>query len=67
MTGLDALTGLPEYRNGGLLLDLGVLVPQRRRFLRRPHAVGDEAIVEWRALTVSRSIACAAGARASSA
>ncbi len=23
--GLDALTGLPEYRNGGLLLDTGVL------------------------------------------
>ncbi|MGI9026231.1 MAG: URC4/urg3 family protein [Burkholderiaceae bacterium] len=26
--GLDALTGLPEYRNGGLLLDAGVLVPR---------------------------------------
>ena len=25
VTGLDALTGLPEYRNGGLLLDTGVL------------------------------------------
>ena len=25
---LDALTGLPEYRNGGLLLDAGVLVPR---------------------------------------
>ena len=24
VTGLDALTGLPEYRNGGLLLDSGV-------------------------------------------
>ena len=27
--GLDALTGLPEYRNGGLLLDTGVLAPAR--------------------------------------
>ena len=25
VAGLDALTGLPEYRNGGLLLDTGVL------------------------------------------
>ena len=52
VTGLDELTGLPEYRNGGLLLDLGVLVPQDADFLRRTHAVGDEAVVEWRALTV---------------
>ncbi len=28
--GLDALTGLPEYRNGGLLLDLGLLAPRER-------------------------------------
>ena len=52
VTGLDELTGLPEYRNGGLLLDLGVLVPQDADFLRRTHAVDDEAVVEWRALTV---------------
>ena len=26
--GLDALTGLPEYRNGGLPLDAGVIVPR---------------------------------------
>ena len=29
--GLDALTGLPEYRNGGLLLDAGVLRAARTR------------------------------------
>ncbi len=52
VTGLDELTGLPEYRNGGLMLDLGVLVPLDAGFLRRRHAVDDEAIVEWRALTV---------------
>ena len=46
------LTGLPEYRNGGLLLDLGVIAPLDADFLRRSHAVDDEAIVEWRALTV---------------
>ena len=52
VTGLDELTGLPEYRNGGLLLDTGVIVPLDPEFLRRPHEVDDEAVVEWRALTV---------------
>lgn len=53
VSGLDALTGLPEYRNGGLFIDAGVLqfkdaaVPQAR------WTAGDELIVEWRALTVA--------------
>ena len=51
--GLDRLTGLPEYRNGGLLIDSGVLVPQDPAFLDRTWRVGDEFIVEWRALTVA--------------
>jgi hypothetical protein len=50
---LDALTGLPEYRNGGLLVDAGALRPKQRVLLERPFAPGDEAIVEWRALTVA--------------
>ncbi|MBJ8340727.1 URC4/urg3 family protein [Antrihabitans sp. YC3-6] len=53
VTGLDALTGLPEYRNGGLLLDTGVLVLREHGFAERNWAVGDELIVEWRALTVA--------------
>lgn len=52
VTGLDALTGLPEYRNGGLLLDGGLLVPKDAAFARTPWQVQDEAIVEWRAVTV---------------
>jgi hypothetical protein len=48
-----ALTGLPEYRNGGLLVDLGVLVPKHREVRSNVHAPGDEVIVEWRALTVA--------------
>jgi hypothetical protein len=47
-----ALTGLPEYRNGGLFLDLGVLIPRRDDIRTAVHAPGDEAVVEWRALTV---------------
>ena len=52
ITGLDALTGLPEYRNGGLCLDLGLLQAKHPAVLQQPHPVGSEVIVEWRALTV---------------
>ena len=50
---LDALTGLPEYRNGGLLVDAGALKPKQSSLLTASFAAGDEAIVEWRALTVA--------------
>ena len=50
---LDALTGLAEYRNGGLFVDLGVLVPKHAGVLRDAHPVDSELIVEWRALTVA--------------
>ncbi|MBT2321115.1 URC4/urg3 family protein [Variovorax paradoxus] len=50
---VDALTALPEYRNGGLLLDSGVIVPRDPALLERSWKVGDEFIVEWRALTVA--------------
>jgi hypothetical protein len=50
--GLDALTGLPEYRNGGLLLDAGVIVPRDPAFAARPRQPSDEWVIEWRALTV---------------
>ncbi len=52
-SGLDALTGLPDHRNGGLLLDSGVIVPRHARDLAQTWKVGDELIVEWRALTVT--------------
>lgn len=49
---LDQLTGLPEYRNGGLCLDLGLLQVKDPTILQTPQTVDSEAIVEWRALTV---------------
>jgi hypothetical protein len=52
ITGLDALTGLPEYRNGGLCVDLGLLQIKDPIILQQAHSPGSEAIVEWRALTV---------------
>lgn len=53
VVGLDALTALPEYRNGGLLLDTGALVLRDPGWARSAWSVGDELVVEWRALTVA--------------
>ena len=53
VSGLDSLTGLPEYRNGGLLIDAGVLLPLPADHATRTWQAGDEFIVEWRALTVA--------------
>jgi len=53
VTGLDALTGLPEYRNGGLLYDFELMVPRDATFASRTHTVDEPQIVEWRALTVT--------------
>jgi hypothetical protein len=55
-------TGLPEYRNGGLFVDLGVLTLKPEALERGQRASGQELpmfkdsgdeIVEWRALTVA--------------
>ena len=53
VTGVERLTGLAEYRNGGLFLDAGVLTPRHDAILREAHQPGDELVVEWRALTVA--------------
>ena len=53
VTGIDALTGLPEYRNGGLLLDTGVLTLRDAGWASQTWAPADELVVEWRALTVA--------------
>jgi hypothetical protein len=50
---VDDLTGLPEYRNGGLLLDMGVIALKDEADAARPHEPGSELVVEWRALTVA--------------
>lgn len=53
VTGLDDLTGLPEYRNGGLFIDMGVLSVRHDALKKFPIPVEDEAVVEWRALTLA--------------
>jgi hypothetical protein len=50
---IDELTGLAEYRNGGLFVDLGVLVPRDPAAWIRAHDVSSPFVVGWRALTVA--------------
>ena len=50
---IDGLTGLAEYRNGGLFVDLGALALRDPADADRSHEVGSHLVVEWRALTVA--------------
>jgi hypothetical protein len=49
---LNRLTGLAEYRNGGLIIDSG-LVETRQDWQGRPVHPDSKVIIEWRALTVA--------------
>jgi hypothetical protein len=60
-TGTDALTALPEYRNGGLFVDMAVLTLTPEALEQGLRAsggdlpmfkAGDDVIVEWRAMTL---------------
>ncbi len=50
---VDDLTGLPEYRNGGLFLDSGVIALKDESDRTKAHEVSSPLVVEWRALTVA--------------
>lgn len=50
---IDGLTGLAEYRNGGLFVDTGVLSLRDAEHAALPQPVDCELVVEWRALTVA--------------
>jgi hypothetical protein len=50
---VGGLTGLAEYRNGGLFVDMGVLIPRDDAAWSRTHVVSDPFVVGWRALTVA--------------
>ncbi|HST36435.1 MAG TPA: DUF1688 family protein [Allosphingosinicella sp.] len=50
---VDGLTGLAEYRNGGLFVDMGVLALTDPDDATREHKVSEPLIVAWRALTVA--------------
>ena len=53
VTDIDGLTGLAEYRNGGLFVDIGVLAFRDAEAAQREHDVASSLVVEWRALTVA--------------
>ena len=52
VTNLNALTGLAEYRNGGLCVDLGLLVPKHPAVTSEAHLPSSPVVVEWRSLTL---------------
>jgi Protein of unknown function (DUF1688) len=53
VTDIDGLTGLAEYRNGGLFVDSGVLVLREPGEAAQPQQVDSKLVVEWRALTIA--------------
>jgi len=53
VTNLNALTGLAEYRNGGLCVDMGLLIPKHSQVTAVSHLPNSPVVVEWRALTVA--------------
>jgi hypothetical protein len=53
VTDINELTGLAEYRNGGLFIDGEVLVPRGENALARTYEASDPFVVEWRALTLA--------------
>lgn len=53
VTDIDGLTGLAEYRNGGLFLDTGVIALRNPADAAVAHPVDSRLVVEWRGLTVA--------------
>ena len=50
---LDGLTGLAEYRNGGLLIDTKLLTLKNAGQVTRLHDPKSSLVTEWRGLTVA--------------
>jgi Protein of unknown function (DUF1688) len=53
VSNIHELTGLAEYRNGGLFVDMGILNPRDLTALSKTYTVADPFVVGWRALTVA--------------
>lgn len=54
VAGVDELTGLPEYRNGGLFYETGVIGLHDAALAEAHHRPESQLIVEWRALTITQ-------------
>jgi hypothetical protein len=53
VTDVDKLTGLAEYRNGGLLVDRDLITLRDPKLAELSHRPDSELIIEWRGLTVA--------------
>lgn len=53
VTDLDQLTGLAEYRNGGLILDSGLVELKDSANAKESWHADSQLIIEWRALTIA--------------
>lgn len=53
ITEIDKLTGLAEYRNGGLLIDRGLISLVDKKLIEESHRPDSELIIEWRGLTIA--------------
>lgn len=53
VTDVDKLTGLAEYRNGGLLVDRGLVTLRNSALIDLSHTPDSELIIEWRGLTIA--------------
>lgn len=53
VVGIHELTGLAEYRNGGLFIDGEVLCLKNDLDLHKAHLPSSRLIIEWRALTLA--------------
>lgn len=52
VTGAEKLTGLAEYRNGGLILDTGLISLRDSSEAHMAHKPDSDLIIEWRSLTI---------------
>lgn len=52
VTDVSKMTGLAEYRNGGLLIDRGLIELKDKAQYEVAHKPDSEIIIEWRALTI---------------
>ncbi len=52
VTGVEDLTGLAEYRNGGLMIDSGLIELRNPQDAKKQWEPGSDLIIEWRALTI---------------
>lgn len=53
ITDVEKLTGLAEYRNGGLLLDRSLVTLVNEKLADESHRPDSELIIEWRGLTIA--------------